>query len=165
MIFVTSLSLCDSCPFGFMHKKESAQISGLKKMAVGSALFIPGLVNIGDSPLAEAILAITQLSGVAIGMTGLAQIVAEYIGDEQTQKTFNRAGYDNAIKKLLCDKRFLAGATSGFIGFLFYTLRESPQTPDAAKYATIIGLALMGEKIGEQLITDYLPYVMSQINK
>lgn len=165
MIFLTSLSLCDSCPFGFMHKKESAQISGLRKIAIGSALFIPGLVNIGDSPLAETILAITKLTGAAIGATGLTQIAAECIGDEETKKTLNRHGYDAAIKKLFTDKRFLAGAASGFIGFLIYTLRESPQTPDAAKYATIIGLALMGEKIGEQLITDYLPYFMSQINK
>lgn len=165
MIFVASLSGCDSCPFSFMHKKETAHASGLKKITIGSALFIPALVNIGESSTAESIRVCSGISGAAIGLTGAAQIVAEYLGDEQIRKNLNHPGYDSAIRKLFYDKRFLAGATSGLVGFLLYSLRESPQTPDAAKYATIIGLALMGEKIGEQLIYDYLPYLMSQINK
>lgn len=165
MIYAASLSRCDSCPFSFMHKKETAQISGLKKIAIGSALFIPAMVNIGDSAIAGIISNSAGLSGAAVGLTGAAQIVAEYLGDEQIRKNLNHPGYDSAIRKLFSDKRFLAGAACGLVGFLFYSLRESPHTPDAAKYATIIGLALMGEKIGEQLINDYWPYIMSQINK
>jgi hypothetical protein len=165
IICTTSLSLGNSYPFDFLHKKETAQSSGLKKIAIGSALFIPGLVNIGDSPIAKIISNSAGISGAAIGLTGAAQIVAEYLCDEQVRKDLNIPGYDSVIKKLFTDKRFLAGAASGAIGFLLYTFRESPQTPDAAKYATIIGLALMGEKIGEQLINNYWSYLMSQINK
>ncbi|CAN5182908.1 hypothetical protein BH09DEP1_BH09DEP1_7720 [soil metagenome] len=164
ILFATSLSLCNSCPFNFLRKKESAQKSGVKKLAIASALFLPAVVDIGDSPLAHTIRAVSWLTSAAIGFTGLAQIIAEY-ADGETKATFNRPGYDAAINKLFIDKRFLAGAAIGGMGYLIYAFHESPQTPDAAKYAAILGLALMGEKIGEQLITDYWPYVMSQISK
>lgn len=150
ILCATSASLCMQFPFDFLHKSESAQTSGLRKIAIGSAAYLPARVYLGDSPLAVTIQALGMLTGAAIATSGFAQIVAQY-ENEEFKQYFNSPRYDAEIKKLFSDKRFLAGAACGGLGFFLYALHETSQTPDAAKFAALVGLALMGEKIGEHL--------------
>jgi hypothetical protein len=168
-LFIISFIFTFSCPafpsLDFMHKHTSAKKNAFRKVATGFFLIAPSYVALGDSPLASAISTTSWLSGLAISLTGLAQAAAEYSHNEEIKERNNIPAYDAAINKLCTDKRFLIGAALGTSGLFIHILTEGAQTSDAAKYAAILGLALMSEKIGEQLATDYWAHVVSLFNK
>lgn len=152
ILSATTASVPRLVSFDFLHAADSAHTAGLKKIAIGGAVYLPASIYLGNSPLAAAIKDVSMLTSIFFIANGAGQIAAEYT-DEETQQIFHHPRYDAEIKKLFSNKQFLAGAACGGLGFLLYTLRETPQTPDLAKFTALMGLALMGQKIGEHFYT------------